>query len=33
MHGSVGQVFEDLIEDAIERLVEEELASGVSWGD
>ena len=27
----LGQVFEDLIEDAIERLVAEELASGVSW--
>jgi hypothetical protein len=29
----LGQVFEDLIEDAIERLVQEELASGVSWED
>jgi hypothetical protein len=29
----LGQVFEDLIEDAIERLVQEELESGVSWED
>jgi hypothetical protein len=27
----LGQVFEDLIEDAIEKLVAEELARGVSW--
>jgi hypothetical protein len=29
----LGMVFEDLIEEAIERLVTEELASGVSWED
>jgi hypothetical protein len=29
----LGQVFEDLIEEAVERLVQEELASGVSWED
>ena len=29
----LGTVFENLIEDAIERLVTEELASGVSWED
>ncbi len=30
---ALGAKFEDLIEDAIERLVQEELASGVSWED
>jgi hypothetical protein len=29
----LGMVFENLIDDAIERLVNEELASGVSWED
>jgi hypothetical protein len=30
---ALGAKFEDLIEDAIERLVQEELESGVSWED
>ena len=33
MADHLGMVFEDLIEEAIERLVQEELASGVSWED
>ncbi|MDQ3830378.1 MAG: hypothetical protein M3361_13980 [Candidatus Tectomicrobia bacterium] len=33
MADHLGMVFEDLIEEALERLVQEELASGVSWED
>jgi hypothetical protein len=33
MSAHLGAVFEDLIDKAIERLVQEELASGVSWED
>lgn len=33
MADHLGMVFEDLIEEAVERLVQEELASGVSWED
>jgi hypothetical protein len=33
MADHLGMVFEDLIEEAVERLVQEEWASGVSWED
>jgi hypothetical protein len=33
MADHLGMVFENLIEEAIERLVQEELSSGVSWED